>query len=384
VSESKGSLNILRIILAVRETSAPYNQFSLAWADKHNITLCTYFASDIMPPKSIPLFEGDGSLKGFFQALKNALKLKKYDVIHIHSPHLGFLFLLATLFSNRKLLRSTVITAHDSYQNYKFRNRLMFIPVFASFRRIVCCGQASYDSFPSLFKLLAGRRLCVVPNSLDIARVDRIAASIGQRPRTSGDFAVVAVSRLVDIKNPFAVLMSFQQGTNQTGRLIYMGDGPLRQSLIRKSQEAAHPERIEFTGLVPREKVFENLLNADVFISTSRGEGLPVSVLEAMACRCPVLLSDIPPHREIAEGLDFIPLVHPDDTAGFAREIKKFSEMSVSERQALGEICRKVIEDRFSLPAMHAGYEEVYSQIMDNRVSPLLKTNVLSGNKPKA
>ena len=51
MSESKENLKILRIILAVRETSAPYNQFSLAWADKHDITICTYFASDIIPPK---------------------------------------------------------------------------------------------------------------------------------------------------------------------------------------------------------------------------------------------------------------------------------------------------------------------------------------------
>lgn len=383
MSESKEKLKILRIILAVRETSAPYNQFSLAWADKHDITICSYFASDIVPPKTIDVFEGDGSLKGFFRALKAALHGREYDIIHVHSPHLGFLFLLAALFSYRRLLGSTVITVHDSYQNYKVRNRLMFIPVFASFRRIVCCGQASYDSFPSLFKWLAGNRLCVVPNSLDIARVDRIAANILQHKQTN-NFTVVAVSRLVGIKNPSAVLMAFQEGADQTGRLIYMGDGPLRQSLISKSQEAGLTDQVKFTGLVPREKVFENLLNADLFISTSRGEGLPVSVLEAMACCCPVLLSDIPPHREIAEGLDFIPLVHQDDIAGFAREIKKFSEMPLSERRTLGQTCRKVIEERFSLPVMHAAYEEVYGQVMSNRSPSIFKTNVLSGNKPKA
>lgn len=384
MSEPKGRLNILRIILAVRETSAPYNQFSLAWADKHDITLCTYFASDITPPKPIPVFEGDGSLNGFFRALKAALNAKKYDIIHVHSPHLGFLFLLATLFSDRKLLNSTVITVHDSYEDYKLRNRLMFIPVFASFRRIVCCGQASYDSFPSFFKRLAGDRLCVVPNSLDVARVDRIAANIRQQPHSSNSFSVVAVSRLVGIKNPFAVLRAFQQGADKACRLIYMGDGPLRQSLISSSQEDDNQGRIEFTGLIPREKVFENLLNADLFVSTSRGEGLPVSVLEAMACRCPVLLSDIPPHREIVGGLEFIPLVKPDDIAGFAREIQKFGKMPLSERKSLGQACRRVIEERFSLPAMHAAYEEVYSQVISEQAPELFKMNVLSGNKPKA
>ena len=383
MSESKEKLKILRIILAIRETSAPYNQFSLAWADKHDITICTYFASDIVPSKTVDVFEGDGSVRGFFRALKAALNGKEYDVIHVHSPHLGCLFLLAAFFFYRKLLNSTVITVHDSYQNYKLRNRLMFIPVFASFRRIVCCGQASYDSFPSLYRWLAGNRLCAIPNSLDVVRVDRIAANVVQQKK-SNNFTVVAVSRLVDIKNPFAVLMAFQQGSDQNGRLIYMGDGPLRPSLMSKNQEIGSQDRAEFTGVVPREKVFESLLNADLFISTSRGEGLPVSVLEAMACGCPVLLSDIPPHREIAEGLNFIPLIQEDDIAGFAREIKKFSEMPASERKSLGQICRKVIEERFSLPVMHAAYEEVYRQVMSKKPPTLYKTNVLSRNKPEA
>ena len=235
MSESKEKLKILRIILAIRETSAPYNQFSLAWADKHDITICTYFASDTVPSKTVDVFEGNGSVRGFFQALKAALHGKEYDVIHVHSPHLGCLFLLAAIFFYRTLLNSTVMTVHDSYQNYKIRNRLMFIPVFASFQRIVCCGQASYDSFPAFYKWLAGNRLCAIPNSLDVARVDRIAANVAQR-RQSNHFKVVAVSRLLDIKNPFAVLMAFYQGRDETGRLTYMGEGPFRPALISKSK----------------------------------------------------------------------------------------------------------------------------------------------------
>jgi glycosyltransferase involved in cell wall biosynthesis len=86
-----------------------------------------------------------------------------------------------------------------------------------------------------------------------------------------------------------------------------------------------------------------------------------------MACRCPVILSDIPPHREIAEGVDFIPLIQPDDVAGFAREIRRFREMSPVERAGIGGKCRKLVEEQFSLEAMHTGYEVIYTQIIDQQ-----------------
>jgi len=360
----KKKLGILHLVISIGETNAAYNEHCLPVAEERDITICTYFQSDLIPPDNIKMFQGDGSIKGFFRGVRAALNAKKYDIVHVHSPHLGILFLATTRFGYHKLAASKVVTVHDSYPNYKLRNQIMFLPIFASFRRVICCSQSSFNSFPMLYKWLAGRRLGVVQNGLDIGRVDRIIAKTHKVPFQTCDFTIVAISRLVDIKNPFAILNAFQQSKDQSSRLIYIGDGHLRDALITKSKEADRGTQIEFTGLIPREKVFEHLLNADLFISTSRGEGLPISVLEAMACYRPVILSDIPPHREIAEGVDFIPLVKPDDEAGFAREIKKFREMSTSERAIIGQQCRKLVEQRFSLDAMHAGYASIYAQVI--------------------
>jgi glycosyltransferase involved in cell wall biosynthesis len=93
-----------------------------------------------------------------------------------------------------------------------------------------------------------------------------------------------------------------------------------------------------------------------------------------MACGCPVLLSDIPPHREIAEGVDFIPLVKPEDAAGFARELRKFRQMSGEERKAIGRKCRKLVQDKFSMTAMHTRYAEIYSQVSGTSVAMPLES----------
>jgi glycosyltransferase involved in cell wall biosynthesis len=175
------------------------------------------------------------------------------------------------------------------------------------------------------------------------------------------------------MKNPFTVLAAFRQDYDQASDLIFLGEGYLRPSLSQEIEISGLEKAVKLTGMIARDSVFEQFAAADLFVSASWGEGLPVAVLEAMACRRPVILSDIPPHREIAEEVDFIPLIKPDDVAGFAREIKKFREMSVSERTAIGQKCRKLIEERFSLPAMHAGYAEVYAQITGNQVFAPMK-----------
>lgn len=363
MNKTSESPSVLHLLLAITETSAPYNEHCLSLAGKRDITICTYFRSDIAPPREIGLFEGDNSLAGFFRALRGALGAKEYDIVHAHTPHVGFLFLIANAI-DREYVRSTVFTVHSSYRklNYKLRNRLMLIPVFARFQKVVCCSQASYDSFPWFFKRLAGDRLCTVQNGMNIDRVDRVIGNSHPRPRSS-DFVITSVGRLIEIKNPLCVLSAFQQCADQASRLVFVGEGPMRDLLVTKRRKSGLEERVELTGLMPRDRVYERLANTDLFISASRGEGLPVAVLEAMACRCPVLLSDIPPHREIAGGTD-LPLIHPDDVAGFAREIRRFRQMSPAERAEIGERGRKLVEERFSLATMHQKYDQVYAQLL--------------------
>lgn len=363
----------MHVVLSIGETNATYNEHCLPMADKRDIALCTYFKPAVPVPLSITLFGGDGSFTGFIRSLRSALQTRTYDVIHCHTPHVALLSLLVVFVCFRELMPSLIVTVHDSYSNYKLRNRLLFVPVFAGFARVVCCSRSSFNSFPPLYRSLAGKRLDFVQNGLDINRVDRIAAT-QKRQCDTGQFKVVAISRLVDIKNPYTMLNAFGAAVEPTDRLTYIGNGPLRQPLIEMCAAQGLDGNVAFTGLLPRDKVFEHVLAADLFISTSRGEGLPVAVLEAMACGCPVLLSDIPPHREIAGGSEFIPLVSPDDPSGFAREISRFRAMTPSNRTRIGRQCRLLVEQKFSLEAMHAGYDAIYSDISQGCSSPSHRT----------
>lgn len=364
-NESSGRLRILNLLLSITETSGAYNQHCLAAYDTRDITICSLFKSGLKVPKEITLFEGNNTALGYFSALKSALGAKQYDVIHAHSPHVGFLFLVANVFMLGKFMSRTVYNVQNSYQNYKLRNKLLMLPVFAFFQSLVCCSQACFDSFPAVYKWLGGNRFCVISNGLDIDRVDRLIEK-SARFLQKDDFAVAVIGRLIEIKNPMTILNAFQQSAGQTGRLVFIGEGYLRERLMAEIQRRGLGDRVELTGLIPRDQVFERLSKVDVVVSASHGEGLPVAVIESMACRCPVILSDIPPHREIATGVDFIPLIQADDAAGYAREIARYRSMSASERVKIGEKCRRLVEERYSLRAMQKRYEQIYAQVMDH------------------
>jgi glycosyltransferase involved in cell wall biosynthesis len=359
-------MRVLHLIIKLGETNGQYNEHCLPLMRERDISIVTYFVPMLTPPSEITLFAGDGTFRGFFRALKNALNTKEYDVVHAHAPQTGTLLVLAALAWRRfsRLRPSLVYTAQDSFHNYKRRNRVMMILSLATFTRVVFCSRSAYESLPRALKRLVRGRSRVVQNGADLDRVDRAVAS---RPnqRNGHGFTVLSVGRLERVKDPFTFLEAFRRSMAEEAdsRAVFVGAGELAPTITARAQEMGLQDRVALTGLIPRDEVFMRCADADVFVSTSHGEGLPVAVLEAMATGCPVILSEIPPHRELADGADFIPFVEPGDVEGFAAAIRRYREMSLEERMEIGRRCRSHVAERFTLPIMRAATEAVYREV---------------------
>lgn len=357
---------ILRLVLNLGETNAPYNQFSLPAAGGQEITLCSFLPSPVPVPDGLFLAAGDGTVRGFMVLLVRLLRARRYDVLHAHSVHVACLFLLV-----RPFIRTpppTLFTFHSSYPNYSTRNRLLLFLVLLFFARTVCCSHASYASLPWLAKRLGRRGLRVVQNGMDITRLDRVTEVCRHAGAPAGrPFTVTFVGRIIPVKDPVCALEAYAMSSLADSEFLLVGEGDLEQDLRRRAERletAAFDGKVTFTGLIPREEVYRTLARSDLYISTSRVEGLPIAVMEAMACRCPVVLSDIPSHREVAGDADFIPLVPVGDAAGFARELDRFRRMSFVERRRIGDQCRALVESRFGLDRMLGEYERLYGELM--------------------
>lgn len=353
-----GRLRVLHLIMSLRSTNGQYIEHCLPRMHEWDIAICSFFKASLKPPPEIALFEGDGTIRGFWRVLRRALDSGHYDVVHAHSPQTGTALVVVKLMRRTSGARA-VCTVQNSFNSYSFRNGLLLIPVFALAPRVVLCSTAALESMPGLLRRLGGRRVMVIRNGVDIDRVRRVLAKT-RDDTVERPFTVVSVGRLIARKNPLMLMRAFERSQDPAARLVYVGDGEDRARLIDEANQLRMSARVMITGLVDRDDVYRHVAQADVCVSVSRAEGLPVAVLESMACGRPVILSDIPPHREIVGDVGFIPLVDVDDLDGLAHELRCFREMRSEERSDIGARCKALAENRFSLAAMQESYEAIY------------------------
>lgn len=357
-------IRVLHLILMLGETNSQYNEHCLPMLGARELTLVTYHAPRLTPPPQIALFAGDGTVRGFLRALRAALDAGRYDVIHGHAPESAAMLVFALVLWGRirRLRPSLAYTVHDSFYDYSLRNQALMLVTLRAFRRVVFCSRAAYDSFPGPWRWLVRDRWRVVQNGADFDRVDRVLAA--SPPPDRDAFTVISVGRLEKVKDPLTVLDAFASGAGPEDRLVFVGAGAQAAALEARSRALGVQDRVELTGLIPRDEVFRRCAAADLLVSTSHGEGLPVAVMEVMAAGCPAVLSDIPPHRELLEGTDVVPLVPIGDVEGFAREIRRFRDMPAENRLEVARRGREHVTTRFPLSAMHAGYDEVYAELV--------------------
>lgn len=134
---------------------------------------------------------------------------------------------------------------------------------------------------------------------------------------------------------------AFVSAVNQqpTLRLVMLGNGSMKKRLVQIFQDAGVLERVEFPGQICQEDLPPYYHQADLYVCASHSDGTSISLLEALASGCPVIVSDIPGNREwVTPGLQG--WLFPDgDSKAMAQTIlqavekrKQLEEMSHAAR----------------------------------------------------
>lgn len=167
---------------------------------------------------------------------------------------------------------------------------------------------------------------------------------------------LLSVGVLSQRKNPRFLVDSLNPLLDKINAIcVFLGDGKERAWC-----EAHCTDRMIFIGNT--KDVCLYLSAADLFLSSSRSEGLPNSVLEALEAGVPVLLSDIEPHKEII-GLDGSvgDLFRLDDKKDFSEKLVRLHE---NIDLSWGLRARKLVEHHFSAVNMSKEYQRLYIEMV--------------------
>ncbi|MEM4643509.1 MAG: glycosyltransferase, partial [Candidatus Bathyarchaeia archaeon] len=160
-------------------------------------------------------------------------------------------------------------------------------------------------------------------------------------------FIVLTVRRLV-YKNGIDYLLEAARiavEKNQRMLFIVAGSGPDREKIRAKVMEYDLNRHFSLLGFVPDELLPKYYHASDVFALPSKsGEGMPLVLLEAMACALPVVATDVGGTSEIIND-KCGKLVPPNDAETFARALVEFSNGDLSTFQ---NEARKLVEERYS------------------------------------
>lgn len=202
----------------------------------------------------------------------------------------------------------------------------------------------------------------VIPNALDLTPF----AGLPQRKEANSrePLRLLSLGRVIDAdKGVFWLPRIMDRLRDCPVHLTIAGDGPDRAELERRC--APLGDRVRFLGRIPPDRVPAVLAAHDVFLFPSRFEGLPLSLVEAMAAGCVPVASRIKGVTDfvVTDGADGL-LFNLGDTSAAARHLRRLAEDRALLAR-LADAARQNVAGRFELGALARDYAAVVHKVMD-------------------
>ena len=301
-------------------------------------------------------------LRGIPIPLINALRDFHPDLMHAHSGT-WYSAVVGNLFVGVPL----VFTEHGRVANGSHLSAAL--DRWCARRTTVTVGvsEAAVESLRGLLR--PSQPVEVVENCIDLSTFSGHAPRSGQVVRDSwnlsaSDVVLISVGRLESIKNQQALLdaMSIVSLSAERVHLVLIGSGSLESNLRKRALDLGVQGRVVFAGF--QNDIHSALAAADIYVNSSLSEGLPLSILEAMAAGLPVVAPDV---GGIEAALGKPPagiIVDRPDPHLLAEALVKLVEDD-NAREELSRLA-KTRAKRYDLTIMARAYSSLYRSIMDD------------------
>jgi len=309
----------------------------------------------VFPEGTVP--RGLGNLQLAWLAVREVWRLRRAtDVIHVQQLHPQS---MAAASLGRILGKGVVLTVHGrSPRPGGMRGWMFDIAERLSLRGphgLVFVAASLRDAFR-----VGG---VVIPNGVD-AEAIRLRVNALRQPAVGDDQRCVFLflGRVSEDKG-FLILLkafaAFRSRLETPTRLIVVG--PMDESVATaiRSEEGRLLRDVEFVGLV--EAPTDWLAGADVFVLPSFHEGLPLSLLEAMAAGLPAVVTTVGDMPAVVRSGETGWLVEPGDASGLESALVEAAR-SRTLREAMGQRASSLVAASYGLERCVAAYEEAYAR----------------------
>jgi glycosyltransferase involved in cell wall biosynthesis len=295
----------------------------------------------------------------FHLALAAKLRAMHAAVIHTH----GFAPLLHTLPASRMGGVSRVVHTEHSFEYLEPRASLRRALKWLSrtTRVFALCGERMLPFYQTIVGV-SSKRLQVIPNGIDVnkyrpgANRTSIRAELG----IPVDAFVVGSAGRLEVEKNYKMLLTAAAQSCATGgpvHVVLFGDGAERPTLERLTAQLGLQESVSFAGW--RTDLPRVLPALDVFALTSVSEGLPLAILEAMACGLPIVSTAVGDIPVVVENERAGYLVPSGDASALAARLSQLAR-DPDRRNALGVFGRRVVAERYSRSSMVSRYLTAY------------------------
>jgi glycosyltransferase involved in cell wall biosynthesis len=298
--------------------------------------------------------------------IRSILSQIRPDVVHTHQ--IEALFYLLPI--SRRWTPILVHTEHNNqfrrFRSIREKLRYLFMLATAGPRadRIFGVSEDATQSVVSAH-VVPPRKLFTVPNGINLARFltahgdPALRRSLGIPP---DGFVFGSIGRLTEMKRPDILVTAFDELSAEIpmSHLLIVGDGPMMPDLRRQAAASKAVDRIHFAGFQPNPELYLGLL--DVFVLTSRMEGMPLAVLEAAASGTPVIASRVGGVEEVSNSGRSVLLYDFNDMDALLAGLRRLAS-DCEFRQQLAKSGRDHIRTAYSSERMARDYQAHYEEL---------------------
>jgi len=202
-----------------------------------------------------------------------------------------------------------------------------------------------------------GKKIAVITNGVDPQKYPI---------KTNGweDPTLLFTGRLVYQKGLDVLLNSLAQLIDVEFNLYIVGDGPEKEHLQELTRKLKLEERIHFTGWLNKKELIDYYQQASIFVFPSRQEGMPNSMLEAMASGLPVIATKISGSEELILDGKGGYLVRPDNQDELKNALDSLLANN-NARENMGRYNRQRVMEIFSWSDIARKYEELIKTVVE-------------------